>query len=172
MQPISLQKWAKENDPSETNLIYKDSFWNQIIFVRDTLTGIVYQMYGGDYEVAKRVADNILALSTHKSKSVELPVFHMTLPEGTECVMRYNFHDWKISVKASQPVNCDFLGLVDTDEVIHAVYCEGFPDEWVFSSYNSNHQEFTVELGSEYHVYMFFSLLINDLTPKHQEVAA
>lgn len=172
MQPTPLQEWANENDPSQTDFSYKGGFWDQVIFVRDKLPDIVYRMYDGNYEVAEKVAKGILALSTHKSKSVELPVFHITLPDSTECVLRCNFYDWKVSLKTGQPISCDFAGLFDPDIEINSVYCEGFPDEWVFGPFSKNQKEFTLELGSQYEVYTFFWLLVGHLAAKQKATAA
>ena len=164
MQSTPLQEWANANDPSGSDLHYKGGFWEQVVFVRDTLPGIVYRMYDGNYETAKQVTGSLLALSTHTSKSVRLPVFHMTLPDGTERVMRYNFHDWKVSVKSPHEITGDFVGLFNPDTEIPGIYCEGFPKQWVFGSFSSNQQEFTLELISQYDVYMFFWLLVRNIT--------
>lgn len=173
MEHSHLQKWANEHDPSKTDLIFKRGFWDQIIFVRDKLAReVVYRMYDGDGDIANEVVQNLQALSTHTSKSVELPVIHMTLPDGTECVMRYNFYDWKVSIKATHPVDCDFMDLFDANEKIHGVYCEGFPAEWVFGSFSKNQQEFTLELHNEYDVWMFFYLLVRHLAAQEKAAAA
>jgi len=116
MQPTALKDWAKTNDPSGTDLVFKNHFWNQIRFIRDTLPGIVYGMYDRNSEIATQVQSSLLVLSTHTSKSVRLPVFHMTLPDGTECVLRHNFHDWRISVKSPHEITCNFNKLLDPNE--------------------------------------------------------
>lgn len=172
MRPTLLQEWAEVNDPRDSGLYYKSGFWDQICFVRDKLPGIVHAIYGGDSKKAGQVRDTLVALSVHTSMSVRLPVFHMTLPDGTECVMRYNFHDWKISVKASHNITCDFAGLFNPDEQIGRLYCEGFPAEWISEPYSRNKQEFMLELLSEYEVFTFFWLLIRSLATEQKAAAA
>jgi hypothetical protein len=156
MQSQALQDWAKANDPSQTDLIYKDGFWNQIMFVRDQIPAIAFEIYGQD--VAMTLANSgIKVISTHTSKSVRLPVFHITMPNGDEFVMRYNFHNWKVSVKAKEMVEADFMNLFNPSSQIHSCYCEGFPPEWVFGSYENNRLEFTVELqAGENYLFTFF----------------
>lgn len=151
-----LQEWATANDPSQTTLIYKDGFWNQIMFVRDQIPGIAFRVYG-EGAVTNLVNNRIKVISTHTSKSVKLPVFHITMPNGDEFVMRYNFHDWKVSVKARSPINVDFLNLFDMKEKVHPGCCEGFPSEWIFGSYEENRQQFSIELqAGDGHIFTFF----------------
>jgi hypothetical protein len=151
-----LQEWANANDPSQTNLIYKDGFWKQIMFVRDQIPETAFDIYG--QKVAMNLLDKgIKVISTHTSKSVKLPVFHITMPNGDEFVMRYNFYDWKISVKAKSPINVDFLNLFDGNQKVVPNCCEGFPSEWIFGSYEENHQQFSIELrASENYLFTFF----------------
>jgi len=151
--PQPLQEWANTNKPSET-LIYKDGYWEQIIFVRDKVAGILAK----DYEEYKIITQNIKVISTHYSKSVNLPVFQVELPDGTLFIMRYNFYDWKVSVVTQYDLkDVDFLGLFKPNKTINSVYCEGFPNKYVFKSFSENNRLFTIELGPEYHyLFMFF----------------
>lgn len=150
-----LQEWANANNPSQKNLIYKDGFWNQITFVRDQIPGIAFEIYGEG--VAVKLQDEISIISSHTSKSVKLPVFHVRIPNGDEFVMRYNFYDWKVSVKARSPINVDFLDLFNGSDKVEPSCCEGFPSEWIFGSYEENRQQFSIALrAGENYLFMFF----------------
>ncbi len=155
MEETKLQEWINENKPDE-KLIYGDGCGSQSIFIRDNIP----QIFAKDMDEYKSIKDNIMVVSTHTSKSVKLPVFQVTLSSGLKMILRYNFHDWKVSVISPFPIECDFLKIFNKDEKIHSVYCEGFRDEWVFGTYNENNSNFTIEIRPGYYqLYTFFWLL-------------
>ena len=150
--PIPLQQWTDVNKPAE-NLIYAKGYGEQIVFIRDRITSLLAK----NYEEYETIAKNIKVISTHTSKSVLLPVYQIELPDGTLFIMRYNFHNWKVSVISEKEVNADFMDLFDPNEKIHSVYCEGFSEKYVFGPYAKNKRSFTVELSSGYnHLFTFF----------------
>ena len=63
----------------------------------------------------------------------------------------------------------DSMGLFNPSEKIPAVYCEGFPRNNVYGSYEQNHSQFTIELSSNYDVYTFIFLLKNYLGIKKED---
>ena len=147
-----LQEWAMANQQADT-LIYKDGYWDQIMFVRDTIAGLLSSTWE-EYQIVQASAR---VISTHTSKSVLLPVFRLELADGTAFTMRCNYYNWKVSVSSPCAVEADFMGLFDPDERIHNVYCEGFLDELVYGPYRENKGQFTIELPSgNYHLFMFF----------------
>lgn len=149
---VQLQEWANAHQPNE-KLIFKDGYWHQIIFVRDK----VAELLAKTYEECKAIQSNTRVISTHISKSVLLPVFKVELVDGTKFIMRYNFHNWKVSVDSPRDVRANFMGLFNPYERIHEVYCEGFPKEVVYGPYAKNKRQFTIELPPEnYHLFMFF----------------
>lgn len=151
---VPLQEWANANVPAE-ELIWGNGYWQQIMFVRDK----VLQLFCPSYEDYKKLAqDGLRVISIHTSKSVLLPVYEIALPDGTEFTLRYNFHDWKISVNSPTPVEYDFMDLFDPNEDIDSVYCEGFPSSRVYGSYANNTGEFTIALYDDYSVWTFFYL--------------
>ena len=155
---VDVTAWAKVNRPRET-LIYKKEQENQICFVRDILSDrLIFADMAWDEH------DEPMVISHHYSKSVKLPVFQIIREDlGLEFVLRCNIYDWKISVKSEKPLNYDFMGLFDPKKVINGRFCEGFPEDKVYGSYEQNHSQFTIEIGSEYNVYAFFFLLRNYL---------
>ncbi len=169
MENPKLQEWAMENKPEE-KMIYKQGYWDQIVFIRDTLRSVLSRTEG-DYKI---LGDNITVISTHTSKSILLPVFKVVLPNGVEMIMRYNFHDWKISVSSPFEIDCDFLNIFNYGAEVHSVYCEGFEEEWVYGPYIENNKKFTLELWAGYYkLYTFLWILREGVTgleePKVEE---
>lgn len=149
---MELQEWANSHEPNE-NLIYKNGYWEQIIFVRDTISPLFVNSYK-EYEQSKKEV-----VSTHTSKSVLLPVYKITFPIGLTLIMRYNFYDWKVSVDSPKEIDVDFHNLFNPNEKIQSCYFEGATDEIIYDSYSNNKKKFTVELNSGfYNIYTFMWL--------------
>jgi hypothetical protein len=142
-----LQEWAQSNEPEE-KLIYAKGYWEQIMFVRDRIC----------INLLKK--STVEVISTHRSKSVCLPVYKISW-NGFTFIMRYNFYDWKISVEAPYQLKgkIDFLNLFDENKDISSCYCEGFPTECVFPCFSKNDENFTIELYDDYKVFTFFWIL-------------
>jgi hypothetical protein len=154
--PVPLQVWANANQPADS-LIYKDGYWNQILFVRDVLSSALAR--NGEEYMAIR--ESVKVISTHTSKSVLLPVFRIRVDNGAgvsaEFTMRHNFYNWIVSADCSWLVEADFIGLFNPKTRVHPVCCEGFPREAVFGSYEENRRQFTIELPADnYHIFTFF----------------
>ncbi len=161
--PVDVTAWIRVNEPDE-NLIYAKGLGDQVCFVRNRLC----QLLSSTYE---EWCDNPpLVISTHYSKSVKLPVFQISLEKyGIEMVLRYNFYDWKISVKSDKSLDFDYMGLFNPTEEISYLYCEGFPRDKVYGSYEQSHSQFTIEIGSHYNLYTFIFLLKNYLGIKRED---
>ncbi len=159
-----LQEWANENKPAD-DLIYKNGYWDQIMFVRDVVTPLL--LWGGNYDEYKALEQNTRVISTHRSKSVILPVFLIEMPDGTRFTLRYNFYNWKVSVDSPKDVEADFLGLFDQNAQVHPVYCEGFDPKWVYGAYATNKRQFTIELpAGNYHLFTFFWIFAKKILGK------
>ncbi len=133
---MSLQSWATANAPDE-GLIYKSGFWNQVIWVRDDLSYLV------SCGLKKPIEAQVI--SSHRSKSVRLPVYELTRPDlGLRLILRDNYSNWKLSCITERPLVVDFSGLFRTTppiepdytgDPLHSVYFEGFPKNLVFGYY-------------------------------------
>lgn len=156
-----LQKWMMENEPGK-EYHYHRSYWDQTTFIRDRLSMLIF----GSRD-AKR--GHIQVISTHTSKSITLPVVEMDVPDwGLRLTLRHNFHDWKVSVESSKPINVDFGDLFNAETNWSYLYCEGFPHDRVFTSYQVNAKAFTVELYTIMELYTFLWMLMHHLkTAKH-----
>jgi hypothetical protein len=151
-----LQAWfVNALDVTPDTMIYKKSMESQVLFVRDNITNLL-----GD------LCECVDVISYHTSKSINLPVYKITLANGVELIMRDNFYDWKVSVKSPKDLEFPFptnLFSNGCDEDIHYCYCEGFEKEWVYPSYKKSKSEFTVELNNNYDLYTFMFLLKNQI---------
>jgi len=160
--PVDLLTWCRVNEPND-DMIYKKGYWNQIMFIRDTLMG----MMCNSYEEYKN--NPVLVINTHTSKSIVLPVYQINLfDEKIKLIIRYNFYDWKVSVDSDIEINMDFMGLIKIDEKINSIYCEGFSKEQVFNSYENNKMQFTFEIEDNYKLYTFMYLLKNFINCKKE----
>ena len=161
--PVDVTAWIRVNEPDK-NLIYAKGLGDQVCFVRDILCPLLRSTY------QEWIDNPPLVISTHYSKSVKLPVFQINLEKyGIELVLRYNFYNWTISVKSDKPLNFDYMGLFNPTEKILSVYCEGFPKDKVYGSYEQNHSQFTIQIESRYDLYTFIFLLKNYLGIKKED---
>lgn len=151
-----LQEWYYER-AVEDNMIWKECYKSQLMFVRDNLNGLVNA--GIDY----KEITSVQVISTHCSKSIELPVYLLQRGE-LFIVLRNNFYNWKMSV-----INPDFI-LSDFSTIFHTTspvetgytgnpladcYFEGFPKELVFGYYHeSNKDVWSAEIHGDYTMYM------------------
>jgi hypothetical protein len=151
--PVDLLTWMRIYEP-EDEMCYKQGYWDQAVFIRDTICGILYDTYE-EYK-----GNPCMVISTHMSKSIILPVYQINLDKyGVKLILRYNFYDWKVSVISKRDINCDFSLLFNEKENINSIYCEGFKEELVFGMFKDNKKEFTIEIGSKYNLYTFMFLL-------------
>lgn len=147
---MNLQKWANENEPAKS----VNGFWHQVTFIRDEVAWILAETY----DAYVNLSEGIRVISTHVSKSVRLPVYYVSLPDGTKFVLRNNFYDWKVSIDSPRDVDVDFLGLFDPTIPVGRYCCEGFPTESIFGAYANNRRQFTIELATNYDLYTFMWL--------------
>lgn len=139
-------------------MIYKQSALNQIHFVRDILCNTLLRI-------------PCFVLSTHTSKSIELPVYSFMMRNGVKVVMRGNFHDWLVSVKMPGRISNDvfFPDDVFSHERVSSIYSRYMGDDWIFDSWKDDRSmtEFTTEISGEndYALYMLMYFL-NKMFPE------
>jgi hypothetical protein len=148
---MDLQEWITEN-PIDSKMLWNSSAHNQLSFMRN----VIAPMCNKD--------GSIQVIASHRSKSINLPVYEITVGTRVRFTVRDNFYNWKVSVEPLGRLTVNFKGLINPDEIIHSCYCEGFPESRVFGPYGQtqipgNRTEFTVELPNEYKVYVFFWLI-------------
>lgn len=165
MSDPTLQQWLDDNwidKPELDTLIYRKAGWHQVMFVRD--------------ELAPPLRADVTVVSTHRSKSLILPVYRMTF-KGIVLYMRENFYGWVVSVDAGykQFSDNDFVtlpkGYVNfgpdqadkPDDIFHPVYAEGFKDEWCCLPFTKSKSKFTVRVANNYSLWMFCQLISHAL---------
>ena len=140
---VDLLTWCRVNEPGDT-MIYKSGYWDQICFVKDVLLNVCWKKY--DYK-----ANPPLVIGTHTSKSIDLPVYKIKISDDVTIYMRYNFHDWKVTVDSTIPITVDHRGIFDLKRAINSCYCEGFLTAGVpvYRSYADYKKKFTVNLDDK-----------------------
>lgn len=118
---MPLQKWLTENQP-KPEMLWKGAFGQQAI-----LFNFIADFYCLD----------LFVVSTHRSKSIDLPVVYIPIKDHTELIIRDNFHDQAVSITTTiNPLDLPtILAENPSKEKISSCYCEGFKDEWCFDTY-------------------------------------
>jgi len=102
---VLLQDWFNENMPEE-DLIYGKGMKGQVIWVRDSLAWMIYRSLAENHPEPEKGWRSIVSVSsTHRSKSVVLPVYRFCCAD-TVIKIRGNFHDW--CVRYSGPKVAEF----------------------------------------------------------------
>lgn len=163
---VGLTEWAAANEPNP-NLGYAPGYWPQIVFVRETLWPLLFESF------ASKQDDRLVVVGEHVSKSVRLPVYSIKITDWLELRMRFNFHNWAISVKSERPVPDNFGALFDPADYhnLCAGYFEGFGEDWIFAPYAQNQAQFSLHLDNKYEVYTFVYLLTEgfELGVRHRQ---
>lgn len=181
IEPTPLQAWAKAHEPSE-DLIYRAGFWSQIKLIRDQVPcelSCFKATRDTTLENLKAIRQRLMVIATHRSKSIELPVFEITIPAPVASpllepvlplarfTLRDNMHNWKVSVDAADPVVIPGIQHLCTNGLrkpINSVYCEGFPGDRVFGPYVADKRKFTVEIPNDNLLFTFFWLFAHQGT--------
>lgn len=156
-----LQKWANANVPDE-KLIYKAGFWDQVVFMRDTMAGVLSRTFP-EYQDLWDVSGD------HTSKSVKLPVFEGRFgKQGVVMQARYNFHDWNVSIKAPMPLTPDWLDLIQDDDGSY-LFFQGMSR--IYKPYNrkTNNQQFSFYVSNRYELYTVARILRQYLGIKKED---
>jgi hypothetical protein len=153
-----LTIWALDNLGSEP---HKNCVWDQVLFVRGRLASILARTYEQYYDLWDVVG-------THRSKSLNCPVFHAKLEkDGLKIWMRYNFYNWNVSIESERPITCDFIDSFSDDNYNYC-YCEGMADK-KFGTYNNSNTKFTVCIDHDYDLYTFFRVIRKHLGIKKED---
>lgn len=168
MTPVPLQDWFMANRAKD-EMLWKGAAEDQIMFVRDKLQGLLGA--GMAYEDRKQMA---MVISTHRSKSIALPVYRLHNPLcGLTVVLRENFYNWKLSVISEKPIIADFSPLFYTTSPVepdytgsclHPVYFEGFPGDLIFGYYaESDKKKWSAEIGGDFALWTTLFMIMSSL---------
>ncbi len=150
-----LLSWLR-NDEVDDKMIYKNAAERQEVFMRDSVCNYLLHVPA-------------FVISTHRSKSITLPVYGFTMRNGVKIICRDNFYDWKVSVQL--PYRPKEGVIIPKDLVsdgygkdIADCYFEGFKEEWVFPAFNPDDNEqlnFSIEVNNDYRLYTLLYHLSN-----------
>jgi hypothetical protein len=113
-------------------------------------------------------------ISTHRSKSITLPVYNLQHPTlNLQLILRNNFYDWKMSVISQTPIVADFSGLFYTTppldpkytgDSLSPVYFEGFPSDLVFPYYSqTDGTQWSAEISTDQELWTSVFLIMRSL---------
>lgn len=164
----SLQQWI-EGNPVRDEMLWKGAFGQQVMFIRDNIVPVFGT--GLNYD---QMRDAVSVISTHRSKSIELPVYQLERPDrDLRVVLRNNFYNWKMSVLSGTPIQANFDGLFHTTppiepdytgDELHPVYFEGFPRDLIFSYFaESDRRRWSAEIQSDEALWTSVFLMMRSL---------
>ena len=158
MEKEELKYWKRKWELDD-NLIYKNAGINQAGFVSSEICGNLLHTHG-------------FVVSTHFSKSCELPVYYVKMRNGIKLIMRNNFYDWKMSVDIPEsyaplpgdflPMDCLSHSMVENEgDKIASCYMEGFRKEWCYDAYLPKNppRRFSIEVPDKYRLYIIIHQL-------------
>ena len=148
---ISFDEWHEDNIPTK--------YWRQFEFIRNVFP--IALNINGFKERENYTKNCVNIIETHMSKSIILPVYQINW-EGIEFIIRYNFHDWKVSVKSDRVIlGLTQFKLFDSKTKIRYYECEGFKKEWIYNCYDDCKSKFTCELQSRFDLYCLVKVIFN-----------
>lgn len=107
-------------------------------------------------------------VSTHRAWSMIWGVFSLDRPEiGLRIVVR-GASDWKLSVISEVPIHAHLGTLActkkpdDDSDYLDSCYFEGFPSDLIFSYYSKNNRQFSLSLGTEFHLWAAIHMIMVD----------
>lgn len=155
-----LLYWMRKDDIDD-KMLWKEAAENQECFLRDKVCTDLLHTHA-------------FVVSTHTSKSIQLPVYFFMMRNGIKVVCRENFYGWMLSVKL--PKDRPYEDIIPKDLIecgydgdISDCYFEGFRKEWVFEGYKPNDKKqrnFSFGIYSDYEFYTVMYMLKNLYEPK------
>lgn len=148
-----LLYWMRK-DNIDDKMLWKKAAEHQECFLRDEIC-------------MNLLRTNAFVVSTHRSKSIQLPVYFFMMRNGIKVTCRENFYGWMLSVKL--PKDRPYEDIIPKDLIecgydgdISSCYFEGFRDEWVFEGYKPNDKKqrnFSFGIYSDYEFYTVMYML-------------
>ena len=88
-----LLHWMRKQEIDD-KMLYKNAAIKQECFIRDQIC-------------MRLLHTHSFVISTHRSKSIVLPVYAFTMENGIKVICRENFYGWKLSVKLPKDRPCE-----------------------------------------------------------------
>ena len=152
---LLLQFMRKQQINDE--MVYKTGAIKQECFIRDDVCMYLLKTHA-------------FVVSTHRSKSIVLPVYYFVMRNGIKVICRENFYGWKLTVKLPYdrpyadilPKDLFSDGYDEGDQQAVEGYIEGFRDNWIYSGYNPydiKQRNFSFGIYSDYKFYVAMYML-------------
>lgn len=143
---VPLQQWIDQH-PVSQEMLRRSAACDQMQWART---------------LAAELGAEVFAVSSHRSKSIELPVYLLEKDE-VQIILRDNFHNYSFTVVSPRPVHLppDLAQIVVLGSgygmdkplpprfPIHRCYCEGFQAAWVLHSYAPGERCFSGHIWSQ-----------------------
>jgi hypothetical protein len=134
-----LANWVALNTPDKTMFGYL-AYFAQVKYFQSVID--IFEVFGLLAEVS--------IPSTHRSKSIKLPVVCLTLIDGSKIYLRDNFHNLKVSFDFTFQYPDFNVDSTYKPAYLDSCYFEGFERRWVFAKYTkTNTQQFSCEAKSD-----------------------
>lgn len=166
---IPIQAWIDQQIVGD-DMLWKGAWGHQLEFLRDDLQPLVS---AGLSWRKSREAEIARVISTHTSKSIQLPVVEFARPDlGVRFIVRNNFYNWKLTVLSERPIEADFGPVFYTKpppepeytgDHLHPVYFEGFPRDLVRGYWSQNKCEWSAEIYGDYSMWMVIHMCMRAL---------
>lgn len=164
----SLQDWINGQNVGD-EMRWKGAWGAQVQFFRDQLAGVASSGLE-DFDERRALAR---VISTHRSKSIELPVVSFLREDlGLQLVVRGNFYDYKLTCISKKPIEADFSGLFHTTvpvapeytgNELSSCYFEGFPGDLIHGYYEENKCKWSASIGRDEALWMTVFLIMRSL---------
>lgn len=159
--PAPVLKWANKHEPKKDGLD-KESFWQQIDFVFETLPPLITN----SQEALDSVRNHITVISENKTiicrKPSYDPLFQITHPNGLVITLCW-LGEWVVSFQSTTPITADFgkyLFINKKVDIGGLTECMG---KYLFGSYSKNNKEFSIECTDDYRLYTVLWLIGQNL---------
>lgn len=169
----NFQNWLIDHDPDD-NLLWKKSFWNVYVFIRDSIIPMFETEYGnykdlwGDeyFQKHKSSIDSFVeVIGTHWSKSILNPVIKLVY-KGVTFVFRYNFYNYEVAVIGDAPITLPSRLIYSEGK---SFFYEGFPEEYQLEErYSDGATKFMAGMITDHQFYAFM-FLMRDIIDKYRE---
>ena len=144
-----MRKWEIDD-----KMNWKNAAEKQAIFIRDEICTNLLHTHS-------------FVVSTHRSKSIILPVYFFTMRNGIKIICRENFYGWMLTVKL--PQDRPYADIIPQDlfecgykSSSSDCYFEGFRKEWVYEGYDPDdikQRNFSFGIYSDYEFYTVMYML-------------
>lgn len=169
-KPLPLPEWARANTVSK-KVTWKGRYDDQLAFVWRVLHNLFAQQLEEGVEPKPIIAT---VVSTHTSKSMKLPVYHLQHPTlDLQVILSNDFTAWKMSVISGTPITANFDGLFHTAPPLDPSYTgnpldpvefKGFREDLIFSYFSvSDGKKWSAVLMSNEDVYTSLFLILQSL---------